>query len=47
MASHGMCTPHEKHQTCGTCRHPKMSKTRKHVEHSPLPQQKNAATNNG
>lgn len=47
MSDNRMTTPHEKHQTCGVCKHPMMSKTREHVKCNPLPTQRNAATNEG
>lgn len=47
MATHGLCVTHEKRMTCGVCKHPTMRDTREQVKESPLPEQKNAATNNG
>lgn len=47
MTTNGMCTPHDKRDTCGVCRHLSMGPTRKHTQISPLPLQKNKTTNEG
>lgn len=40
MADKGIHIPHQRHKTCGLCRHPSMSGTRKQMRETPFPKQR-------